>query len=311
MIKGRRRPALVHVASRALCDSVLGGELAAVRIGVAGFAFLRRSLELNFVGGGKRLVAFAARGHAMGPDQGEFRFRMVEASNVNPGFGVVTRFAAQRSSIGPLLRHAVFEFALMRIGVAGGARAVREMERQNLVCSSAEARFVAIRAGDGHVSSGQHEAGVLVFGNRERRAMKILYGVAVLAAILVRRGGELFVMRILMAIRARRELHFVQSVFAGRRMAFVASDGRMLSLERIMRCRVLLHAKLRRLPAFDRVAFRTFPLACTRLELPFVRIGSMAIRALGKGQRLLKIASGVAVAAGNFQMHSQERVFCF
>ena len=161
------------------------------------------------------------------------------------------------------------------------------------------------------MSPRKHEAGVLVLGDGERRAMKIFYGVAVLAAILVGRGGELLVMRILMAIRARRELHFVHSVFSGRRVTFVASDGRMFSLERIMRCGVLPHAKLRWLPSFDRVALRTLSLARPRLELPFVGIGSMAIRALGKGQRLLEIASGVAVAATNFQMHSQERIFCF
>ena len=52
VVKYGRRPPLVHVAIAALCDSVLGGELAAVRIGVAGFAFLWRSLELNFVSSG-------------------------------------------------------------------------------------------------------------------------------------------------------------------------------------------------------------------------------------------------------------------
>lgn len=311
VVKCGRRPALVHVAIRAFCDSVFGGKLAAVRIRVASLAILRRSLELNFVSAGKRLVAFAASGHAMSPDQGKFCFRMVETADVDPGPCAVACFTAQRDSIGALQRHAILEFSLMGIGVAGSARAVREMERQNLVSSSAKARFVAIRAGDGHVSSGQHKACVLVLGDGERRAMKILYGVAVLAAILVWSGGKLFVMRILVTIRARRELHFVDGVLAGRGMAFVASDGRMFPLERIMRCRVFFHSKLRRLPAFDGVALRTFPLARPRLELPFVRIGSMAIRALGKGQRLLEIASGVAVAASNFQMHSQKRIFCF
>lgn len=236
---------------------------------------------------------------------------MIEAADVDPGFGVVTGFAAQRGSVGALQRHAVFEFALMGIGVAGSARAVREMERQDLVCPPAKPCFVAIRAGDGHMGSGQHEARVLVLGNGERRAMKVLNRMAVLAAILVWSGGELFVVRILVAIRARRELHFVHGVLAGRRVAFVASDGRMLSFERVMRCRVLLHAKLRWLPAFDRVALRTLSLARPRLELPLVGIRSMAIRALSKGQRLFEIAAGVAVAAGNFQMHPQERIFCF
>jgi len=155
----------------------------------------------------------------------------------------VARFAAQSSSIDALLRHAVLEFALVDIGVAGGARAVREMEGKNFVRSSAQAHFVALRAGDGHVSPVQHKAGVLVLGNGERRAMKVLYGMAILAAVLVGSGGELLVMRILMAIRAGRELHFVDCVLAGRRMAFVASDSRMLSFERIVRRHMLLHAK--------------------------------------------------------------------
>jgi len=59
------------------------------------------------------------------------------------------------------------------------------------------------------------------------------------------------------------------------------------------------------------VALRTLSLARPRLELSFVRIGNVAIGALGKGQGLLEIASRVAVAATDFQMHSQERVFCF
>src|ERR1700693_502880 len=36
----------------------------------------------------------------------------------------------------------------------------------------------------------------------------------------------------------------------------------------------------------------------------------MAIGALGKSQRLLEIPPSVAVAAGNFQMHSEQRIFC-
>ncbi len=230
VVERRGRPALIHMAISTFCDSFLGNELAAVWICMTRLAIRRRSLKLNFVRTRGRFVTFITSDRAMSPDQGEFRFRMIEASNVDPGFGVVTRFTAQRRSIGALQCHAVLEFALMGIGVACSASAVREMERQNLVCSSAKARFVAIRASDGHVGSGKDKACVLVLGYGERRAMKILYGMAILAAVLVRRGGELFVVRILMAIRARRELYFVHSLFAGRGVAFVASDGRMFSL---------------------------------------------------------------------------------
>jgi len=189
----------------------------------------------------------------------------------------VARFATERNSVGALLRHALLEFSLVDIFVAGGAGAVGKMERQNLVGSSGEAGFVALRAGNGHVGPGEHEACVLVLCNRERGAMKVLYGVAILATILVGSGGKLLVMRILVTIRTRRELHFVDGVLAGRRVAFVARNGRMFALQRIMRVCVFFYAKLRWLPAIDCVALRALSFARSRLELPFVRIGGMAI----------------------------------
>jgi len=311
VVKGGRGPAPINVAISTLGNSILGNKLGAVRICVTGFAILWRSLELNFVGAGECLVTFVTRDAAVTSDQWEFCFRMVEAANVNPGSSAVACFAAQGSAIGAFGRHALVEFALMRIHVAGRAGAVLEMERQNLVRSSAEAGLVALRAGYGLVGPGQHEACVLVLRDGERRAMEVLYGVAILATILVGSGGKLFVMGVLVAIHARRELHFVESILTGRRVAFFAGDGRMFSLERVMRSRVFLHAKLRRLPAIDGVAFRALALTCARLELPFVRIGRMAIQTLAKGQRLLEIGSRMAAAAADFHMRSEERVFCF
>jgi len=67
VVKRGRSPPLVHMAIPTLCDPVFGCELAAVRVRVAGLAFLRCSLELNFVGAGGHLVAFAARDRAMRP----------------------------------------------------------------------------------------------------------------------------------------------------------------------------------------------------------------------------------------------------
>ena len=142
--------------------------------------------------------------------------------------------------------------------------------------------------------------------------MKVLYGVAILAAILVGRGGELLVVRVLMAIRARRELHFVDGVLAGRRVAFVASDGRMFSLERIMRRRVLLHAKLRWLPAFDGVALRTFSLARARLELSLVRIGTCGKSRTGQRPAVfLKSPPVWQSLQPTFKCIPSERIFCF
>ena len=74
---------------------------------------------------------------------------------------------------------------------------------------------------------------VLVLGDGEGRAVKILYGMTILATIVIGIGSKLLVMRVLMTIRASRKLHFVDRIFAGRRVTFVASDGSMFSLERI------------------------------------------------------------------------------
>ena len=59
------------------------------------------------------------------------------------------------------------------------------------------------------------------------------------------------------------------------------------------------------------MAFRTLSLARPRLELPFVGIRAVTICALGKGQRFLKVAPVMTVAASNFQMHPKKRIFCF
>lgn len=68
VVKRGRGPPLVHMAISALGDPVLGSKLASVRVRVAGFAILRRSFELNFVGAGECFVAFVAGDPAMGPD---------------------------------------------------------------------------------------------------------------------------------------------------------------------------------------------------------------------------------------------------
>ena len=255
VVKRRGRPPLIHMTIPTFCDSVLGNKLAAVRIRVAGFTIRRRSFELNLMSTGQRFVAFVTCDRAVSADQSKFRFRMVEAANVDPGACAVARFATKRNPIRALLRHALLEFSLVDIFVAGDTGAVGEMERQDLVHSSGEAGFVALRAGHGHVRPGQHEAGVLVLCNRECGAMKVLYGVAILATILVGSGGKLLVMRILVAIRTRSELHFVDRILTSGRVTFVTSYCRMFSFQRIVRSRMFFNAKLRWLPAVDGMAF--------------------------------------------------------
>ena len=311
VVKCRRGPPQGHVAIPAFRASAGSRKLAAVRIGVTGFANRRRSLELNFAGTGRRLVALSTLRGAMSPDEGKFRLRMVKASNVDPGPGAVTRFASEQGPVGTLLRHPRFEFTLMGILVTGRARAVLEMERQDSIRPCAKTRLVALGAGDSGVGPGQQKAGAVVFGDREGRTMKVLYGMTILATIPVGRVGKLLVVGVLMAVRARRELHFIDRSLPGRDVTFGTSDGGVFTLKRITGTAMCFQAELRWLPAFESVAFRTFSLARPRLKLPFMGIRGVAICALGKGQRFLEITGVVAVAATNFQMHSKKWILGF
>ena len=56
------------------------------------------------------------------------------------------------------------------------------------------------------------------------------------------------------------------------------------------------------------MAFRAFALAGSRLELAFVRVGSMAVHALAELDGLLEIALGVAIRASHLRVHSQQRI---
>ncbi len=197
-----------------------------------------------------------------------------------------------RAEFHPLFRrHAIFKFTLVRIGVARGACAVRKMERHNFVGSSAEACLVAFHAGNGHVRPGQHEMSLLVLGNRKGGAMKVFYRVAILTTILVGSGGKLFVVFILMAIRARREFHFVLCIFSGRRVAFVAGNGCMLSISGYFDVACSFTPNSDGFHASTVWHSEHSPLLDARLELPLVRIDRVAIHALCKSQLLFEISA--------------------
>ena len=319
MVKGGRRPVLVDMAVGALRNprlhsrliAVLGCELSSMRVHVALFAFLRSALELNFMGPGQSFVALAAGHPTMGTKQGELRLGVVEALNVNPRPGVMAGLAAERRSVGALGGHPLLELTFMHVFVAGVAGHVRKVEREDLVGPAGESRLVAFGAAHGHVRPRQRILRVLMLGDGKRRAMEILYGVAILAAVLIRRRGELLVMCVLMAVPARRELHLVDRGLARGRVALVASHRHVLSLERILGRGVRLHVEERRLPAIHHVALGAFSLAGPRVELPLVRIIGMAIHAFRKGDLLLEIAGFVALIATHLGVHAEQRILRF
>lgn len=187
-----------------------------VRVGVfvAVLTDLRRAFELHFFRTRRYLVTIAALHRTMRTEKRKLRFRMVEPADVRPGSCVVASLTAERRAIGATLRHAILEFAMMRVLVACGAGHILEDKRQDSVRTARGSYFVAIRARHGCVSLGQSETGVAMFGDGKGRAVKILNRMATLTLVLIRLGQELTVMGILVAVQACRKLHLVNRVFA-------------------------------------------------------------------------------------------------
>lgn len=129
----------------------------------------------------------------------------------------------------------------MRVCVAGGATAIFEAERHNLVRATRCSHLVTIGAGHGGMCSGQSEPGFTVLRDGKEGAVKIAHGMAILASVQIRSGSELAVMSVLVTIRAKREFHFVNRVFAGWKMAFGAFDRNVLAFQRIGGCVVLFY----------------------------------------------------------------------
>lgn len=153
VVEGRGHPAHRVVAIDAMGAAIFRRELTIVCILVAGFAEFGCAFEAGLVASGG-LMAIRAGHRAMGSEERERSFRMIEAVDICPGFCGVAGLAAEGRPAGALADHAVVEFAVVGIVVAGGAAAVLEMERNGFVHSARRTQFVAIGAGNGDVSAG-------------------------------------------------------------------------------------------------------------------------------------------------------------
>ncbi len=129
------------------------------------------------------------------------------------------------------------------VGVTPGAGAIRKVERDDFVRALRRPYLVAFDASHGRMSARQRKLRVAMLRDGEEGPVEVLDRVAALATVLVRRSGELAIVRVLVAIRARSELHFVDGVLSGWNMALRALHTNVLSLQRIPRCRMLFHAK--------------------------------------------------------------------
>jgi len=116
--------------------------------------------------------------------------------------------------------------------------------------------------------------------------------------VLVRRHCELPVMSVLVAIRALYKFDFENCIRSGGDVALGTFHAGVLPRQRICGGGVFLHSKQARLPLIHGVAFRAFPFVRARLKLALVRIGIVAIHALGVCHRCFEITILVFVAVG-------------
>lgn len=129
-------------------------ELLGVRILVASFARLRRALKLDLCLPQRGYMTRAASDGAMGRNKRECRFGMVEAIYIRPRIGAVACFAAKNSSVWSTTFHAALELAVVWIGMASHASAIRKVKWEDFVLPARGARLVTICAGDRRVAAG-------------------------------------------------------------------------------------------------------------------------------------------------------------
>jgi hypothetical protein len=154
VVERGRHPALRIVALPAWSVPGTGLELAAVRFFVTRLTIQGRAFELDLVLSGQRFMALPARHRSVHPRERELCFCVVEAIDINPRSRAVTGFTAKWRAIRPLTDHPVIELAVMGILMAGRAGLVGKPERQNLVCTMSDGRFVTFVTRDGGMGSG-------------------------------------------------------------------------------------------------------------------------------------------------------------
>ena len=136
---------------------------------------------------------------------------------------------------------------------------------------------------------------------------------ASLTAVQRRRSGKLSLVNVFVAILAlrSRNLEFrILAFLAFRHVALIAGHCYVEGFQWIFRRDMFFDAKRGRLPPVFRVARLAFTAVGTRSELPVMRF-LVAIGAFGVSHRRFEIAMGVAIAASNRLVFSNQRKFCF
>lgn len=151
--------------------------------------------------------------------------------------------AACGAAVRTQLRHALAEFAVMRILVAARTTAVFESVGNYFRRVARLFDRVAIGANHRHVCPGQRKAALLVLRDRICRRLKPVDVVALLALIAEGGRGKLPLVYVGVTVQASGKSDLVARRRTRRNVTFRARNRSVLPLKRVLCARVLLHSE--------------------------------------------------------------------
>ena len=169
-------------------------------------------------------------------------------------------------------------------------------------------RLVAIAADEGSVRSHERETALLMLGKLERRRLKSVLGVAVLAAVEVGRSRELFLVGVGVAVLALPVREAIQRYFLRDSVTLFAYNALVLADQLVVDLLMQGHGKRRGLESFFIVAGTALTFVWTRAKLSVVRIvGLVAVEAQSVRNGLFEIRGLVALRAGRILVLAEQR----
>ena len=247
-------------------------------------------------------------GHGtVGANERKVGMRVVEPGQVLPGFRGMAGYAAKGLSIATGDSHAANKLPLMNVFVAACATELIEVIERH---TGSRQWLVALVTGHGSVTTGKREVGALVVGERVGRGLEGGPGVALFASIAPGRGSELALVLVLVTVNAEPELDLVASLFSGWDMAVDTLHIGVRKEQREIGLSMICSSKCRGGPAFDRVATLATASVGAPEELSPVRIGIVAVGAVGEGDGSLEVGTFVAGNARYRDVLAEQRKLC-
>ena len=236
---------------------------------------------------------------------------MIESRELFPGLCRVARLTSGYYSISPHFQHAFLELPLMGIFVAARAAQILPMIDFGRLRLELARLFVTIATSYRNVAAGENEVSILVPRQREGGWLVAVEIVATITRIEKWGTRELSAMPIGVAIRAALKFDFEKSVSSPWYVTLCALNFRVPTLQRVGGGRVLLRSEGGGFPSLHGVTPGALSTARPFHKLPVVRVGLMAIGALLKRQRLLKVTAAMALDTTHVRVLPQQRVLGF